>query len=154
MRFSQVSSNKVFTNRKKIKLKTIYIHTMAWINREPFERNKKRFNRKRDYKNKKKSKGNQIAFDEVYNTDKWKKLRVLKLMKNPLCEMCLKEGVVKQGFDCHHVVPILEDMTKAFDEDNLMTLCRMHHIQIHEELRRNKRLTDEDKIQQADKESD
>lgn len=117
---------------------------MPWINREPFERNKKKFHRKRTYKKKQKSAGNKVAYDEVYNTDKWKKLRVLKLMKNPLCEMCEKEGIVKPALDVHHIVPILKDMTKAFDEDNLMSLCRKHHIQIHDDMRRKFKFKDED----------
>lgn len=117
---------------------------MPWINREPFERNKKKFQRKRTYKKKQKSAGNQIAYDEVYNTDKWKKLRVLKLMKNPLCERCEKEGIVKPALDVHHKITILKDISKAFDEDNLMSLCRKCHIKIHDEMRKQKYDEDED----------
>lgn len=118
---------------------------MPWINREPFERNKKKFQRKRNkQRNKKKSAGNQIAYDEVYNTDKWKKLRVLKLMKNPLCEQCEKEGIVKPALDVHHKIPILKDISKAFDEDNLMSLCRKCHILIHDAMRKQKYDEDED----------
>lgn len=111
---------------------------MPTINRKPFEKNKKKYYRKWN-PNKKKSAGNQYAYDEVYNTSKWRKLRELKLMKQPLCEMCLEEGKVTPALDVHHKIPILTDIDKAFDEDNLMSLCRKCHLKIHEQLRREKK---------------
>jgi 5-methylcytosine-specific restriction endonuclease McrA len=31
------------------------------------------------------------------------------------------------GLEVHHITKIEEDETKAFDEDNLISLCRVHH---------------------------
>lgn len=112
---------------------------MPYINRKPFEDNKIKFGRKRQYKKKQKSTGNLIAYNEVYNTDKWRKLRALKLMDNPLCEMCEAEGKVIPALDVHHITPILEDIDKAFDYYNLMSLCRKCHYTLHNQLRREKR---------------
>lgn len=45
-----------------------------------------------------------------------------------LCVMCLKEKRLNYiGLEVHHIVPIEEDKTKAYDNDNLITLCREHH---------------------------
>lgn len=108
---------------------------MPTINRNFYRRHEKKKNIQR---NKTKSTGNQIAYNEVYNTDKWKKLRKLKLMYNPLCEMCESEGKVTPALDVHHITPILQDINKAFDMDNLMSLCRCCHWQLHNQMRKEK----------------
>lgn len=74
---------------------------------------------------------------KIYATTKWRKLRLAKLMEQPLCEMCLKEGKTKLGEDVHHIISFLStnDPNKrkqlAFDYNNLMTICKYHHQLIH-----------------------
>lgn len=32
-----------------------------------------------------------------------------------------------EGLETHHIVPLAEDDTLAYDDDNLITLCVAHH---------------------------
>ena len=76
----------------------------------------------------------------IYNSKEWKELRIAKLRANPLCEECLKEGIVTSARCVHHVVPIETARTKdemkrlAFDVNNLRALCFACHARIHKEL--------------------
>lgn len=59
-------------------------------------------------------------------SDHWKQLRLKKLAKNPNCEKCNKSGRV----DVHH-----KEYRNLYDVtiDDLQTLCREHHDEIHKE---------------------
>ena len=76
----------------------------------------------------------------IYNSKEWQELRIAKLRANPLCEECMKEGIVTAARCVHHIVPIETARTKdemkllAFDEHNLMALCFACHARIHKEL--------------------
>lgn len=80
---------------------------------------------------------------KAYNSD-WKKLRDSYLMISPLCEMCLLEDKTTPTEEIHHVKPLstakdeLEMMELLLDSNNLMALCKNHHHQIHNELRKRK----------------
>lgn len=37
-----------------------------------------------------------------------------------------------EGLSVHHIVKIEDDIDRAFDEDNLITLCRLHHDEAEE----------------------
>ena len=75
---------------------------------------------------------------KVYQTAKWKRLRQSKLQLNPLCELCLEEGIIKPAEDIHHIIspfscdPLYKDYY-AYDFDNLLSLCKEHHSKIHSE---------------------
>ena len=77
---------------------------------------------------------------EIYNSREWKELRIMKLRTNPLCEECMKQGIVTSARSVHHVVPIETARTKdemkrlAFDVNNLRSLCFACHARIHKEL--------------------
>lgn len=68
---------------------------------------------------------------------RWKKLRQLYLSSHPLCECCLEKGIIKPTEDIHHIKSFMSVDNKeererlAFDEDNLMSLCRECHNEIH-----------------------
>lgn len=74
---------------------------------------------------------------QIYNTARWRELRKVKLMSDPLCEMCLKEGKSTPAEDIHHITSFMtvDDMTArkvlAFDYDNLMSLCDVCHQRVH-----------------------
>jgi 5-methylcytosine-specific restriction protein A len=76
----------------------------------------------------------------IYNSKEWQELRIEKLRANPLCEECMKEGIVTSARCVHHVVPIETARTKdemkrlAFDVNNLLALCFACHARIHKEL--------------------
>ena len=77
---------------------------------------------------------------DIYNSREWKELRIMKLRTNPLCEECMKQGIVTSARSVHHVVPIETARTKdemkrlAFDVNNLRALCFACHARIHKEL--------------------
>ena len=73
---------------------------------------------------------------KIYQSAKWKKLRLAKLMKDPLCEHCLKEGQTKLAIDVHHRDSFMNysglmRLTKAYDIDNLVSLCKECHALEH-----------------------
>lgn len=78
-----------------------------------------------------------LIYDTVYNTARWRKLRAAYLQQNPLCKMCLKDGIVSPATDVHHTFEIsnadneMEMQEIGFDPDNLQALCAFHHQQTH-----------------------
>lgn len=72
-------------------------------------------------------------FDKFYNSKEWKSLRNQKFSDaNGLCEMCYKDGIIRQGREVHHKVPIEKNWNKRLDYDNLILLCPEHHQQMHD----------------------
>lgn len=77
----------------------------------------------------------------VYNTARWKRLRLVKLRNNPLCEVCEKKGITKMADDVHHIQSFMSvdnpgaRKALAFDYDNLMSLCDECHSDIHKRKR-------------------
>lgn len=72
----------------------------------------------------------------IYQSTKWKKLRSAKLMQQPLCEICLENGVITPADDVHHIDSFLnysgnQRLYKAFDFANLMSVCKECHGKIH-----------------------
>lgn len=82
----------------------------------------------------------QIRF---YKTQQWKKCREGYYKAHPLCEVCLKMGIVTPGEIVHHkehVTPSnLDDNSILTNWDNLETLCRDHHGEAHSEYKDAKR---------------
>lgn len=78
-----------------------------------------------------------VARRKVYQSQRWRTLRLLKLSECPLCERCSKVGDVVPAIDVHHVVSFMstDDPVKrvalAYDYDNLMSLCKECHQYIH-----------------------
>lgn len=73
---------------------------------------------------------------KIYQSAKWKRLRLAKLMKDPLCEHCLKEGRTTLAIDCHHIDSFMNyqglmRLQKAYDIDNLVSLCKECHSLEH-----------------------
>lgn len=80
----------------------------------------KRYDRKRDPKIKK-----------FYSSSQWQKVRDRYLKKNPLCEICEKKGRTKAAEVVHHKVEVKENFSKRLDIDNLMSLCKKCHQEVH-----------------------
>ena len=73
---------------------------------------------------------------KVYQSTKWKKLREAKLMANPLCEVCLANGIIKPAIDVHHIDSFMnytgsKRLQLAYDYCNLQSLCKECHLEIH-----------------------
>lgn len=80
-------------------------------------------------------------YNYVYNTAKWRKLRQAYLMQHPLCEMCKKDGKVKEATEVHHITPIskaeseLQMKELGYNPNNLMALCEECHHKLHNEMK-------------------
>lgn len=74
--------------------------------------------------------------EAIYATTRWRKLRLAKLMQNPLCEKCLQKGIITPSVDIHHIDSFmnyegLKRIDKAFNYNNLMALCTKCHKELH-----------------------
>ena len=78
---------------------------------------------------------------KIYQSTKWKELRLAKLMQQPLCELCLKEDKVVLAVDVHHITSFmsttdhLKSRSLAYNPKNLMSLCKKCHQNIHNSIR-------------------
>ncbi len=90
-----------------------------------------------------KNRGNSEARRErqqVYQTKRWKQLRISKLYDDPLCELCLSHGVRTPAEDVHHVISFMSTDDKyrrhrlAYDRNNLQSLCRACHQYQHHQV--------------------
>lgn len=73
---------------------------------------------------------------EIYNSKQWKKMRKAKIMMNPLCEECLKSNKITTATQVHHIDSFMyyegnERLAKAFDFNNLESLCDECHEKKH-----------------------
>ena len=59
------------------------------------------------------------------------------MQQHPLCEECLKKGIIRSAKDIHHKISFMttNDMCErerlAFDSNNLQALCRYCHCEKH-----------------------
>lgn len=73
----------------------------------------------------------------VYNTKRWRDLRLTFLQNNPLCLRCKKEEKIVSAVEVHHKIPlssvdtIREKQEIGFDVENLEGLCEKHHKEAH-----------------------
>jgi len=69
--------------------------------------------------------------DFSYSSRQWIKLRDLKKALSPLCEECLKLGIIQPWVHSQsvidHIIPVANNIELAFDIDNLQHLCKSHH---------------------------
>ena len=73
---------------------------------------------------------------QFYNTTKWRKARQAHLVREPLCQQCLREGKVYAGsiedpLQVHHIRSPFQngkiDWELGLDDSNLETICSYHH---------------------------
>lgn len=92
------------------------------------------------YKRTNYSKRDSAIHREVYNTQRWRELRLEYLIHNPLCEVCIEKGIIESAVDVHHRIPIshgvdmLSRQTLGFDYMNLMSLCKECHRNEHKKI--------------------
>ncbi len=73
---------------------------------------------------------------EIYSSDRWHKMRLAKLIDQPLCEICLSKGKITPAVDVHHKDSFMNyeganRLWKAYDYNNLMSLCKQCHAELH-----------------------
>ncbi len=90
---------------------------------------------KHDKYNKKWLNKNRKDDPKIYHTKRWQNLRKKKLNNNPICEMCEKNNRITMAVMVHHKTPVKENGDLAMDYDNLMSLCRQCHNEIHEKMK-------------------
>lgn len=74
-------------------------------------------------------------YQAIYVSTRWKRVRKVALTKaNGLCEVCIKQGKIKYSDEVHHIIPIKDDISKAYSLDNLICLCRSCHREAHKQL--------------------
>lgn len=61
-----------------------------------------------------------------YQSAAWRRLRMIKLQANPVCEECLRRGLVTEATVVDHIVPINEGGA-PLDMRNLQSLCAHCH---------------------------
>ena len=73
---------------------------------------------------------------KLYASSGWQKLRIQKLIENPLCQECEKNGLIKLGNEVHHIIPFnheRSDEMKIFmfyNYENLLTVCHECHSKL------------------------
>ena len=63
---------------------------------------------------------------DFYQSRKWRTLRALKLQKDPLCEECMRKGMLIPAQMVDHIIPINKDGA-PLDLNNLQSLCNHCH---------------------------
>lgn len=68
--------------------------------------------------------------DKLRNTYQWHSTaRWVKDESNHLCEVCLDHGVYTySNLEVHHITKIRDDVNRLLDINNLICLCRYHHM--------------------------
>ena len=66
------------------------------------------------------------AYDRLYKTSRWQKLRTYQLAIEPACRMCRAEGIWTLATVCDHITPHRGDLT-AFWSGPFQSLCQAHH---------------------------
>lgn len=62
-----------------------------------------------------------------------KKTEEIKDRDHYLCLVCLSKNILTyKDLSIHHIVPLSEDFSKRLDNDNLITLCSVHHKECEE----------------------
>ena len=67
---------------------------------------------------------------KLRNNYKWHtKAKEIKEQSKFLCAMCFEEGIYNYNdLEVHHIEKIRDNKGKLLDNDNLICLCRRHHI--------------------------
>lgn len=65
--------------------------------------------------------------EEIYATERWKRLSMVLRARHPVCQQCGLDLTT----EVHHVTPIEQAPHLAFEPSNLLCLCRQCHQQQH-----------------------
>ena len=74
------------------------------------------------------------------NSTLWHNLRNSYIHNNPLCEECMKDGVVTPATQVHHIKPFMSGLSEderwqlLTDINNLMAVCDLCHHKLHRNL--------------------
>lgn len=68
-----------------------------------------------------------VNFKELYKTSQWRKIRAIKIQKNPLCEICFKKGNQSISKNVDHIIDHKGNIKLFLDYKNLQALCVSCH---------------------------
>ncbi|AQL56425.1 HNH endonuclease [Abyssicoccus albus] len=67
-------------------------------------------------------------YRKIYQSGRWKKLRHQALVRDGfMCQKCLDIGIYNRAEVVDHIIELKDDISRAFDMDNLQSLCVKHH---------------------------
>lgn len=74
---------------------------------------------------------NKTVKDKFRSTITWQKKRNAVAERDLwLCRVCLEQGHLNgDSLQVHHITPLSEDYSLRLEDDNLITLCPVHHEQ-------------------------
>lgn len=67
----------------------------------------------------------------------WRRIRDRYVAEHPMCEECFRKGIYKPTQEVHHKLPLADGGTH--EKNNLISLCRVCHIEAHEKIGTRKR---------------
>jgi 5-methylcytosine-specific restriction endonuclease McrA len=77
----------------------------------------------------------------LLNDKRWTQTKaIVKARAKWTCEWCRREGIIRAGVDCHHIIPFESAKTQAemerlcYDPNNCVLLCIPCHQRAHKEL--------------------
>ena len=73
------------------------------------------------------SRADSASWQHLYNSTRWRKLRLIHLGADPLCRMCADEGRITAATVCDHIQPHKGDVALFYDPANLSSLCKPCH---------------------------
>ena len=63
----------------------------------------------------------------LYRQARWRRFRQSVLMDRPFCQDCEALGQTRVAQELHHIVKRSDDLSRFYDESNVMPLCSEHH---------------------------
>ncbi|MHC5269673.1 HNH endonuclease [Enterococcus sp. LJL98] len=102
-----------------------------------------RYCRKHEQVSEKQNYQDRVAKDgkylHFYNGRSWRTLSRLYRLKNPICEVCLLNNVIKKADVVDHILEVKDRWDLRLDEKNLQSMCHScHNTKTAEEKRRRK----------------
>lgn len=71
-------------------------------------------------------------YNSFYSGKQWRALRDYVRLRDMVCCRCTERGLVVQGIEVHHKIPIDKDWELRYDVDNLELLCKDCHDLQHD----------------------
>ena len=72
---------------------------------------------------------------KFYNSVAWKRARLAKLNRDPLCSTCKLAGLIVPAVTVHHSLPVRTHWSLRFDVRYLFSLCEPCHKSIEGEIK-------------------
>ena len=69
-----------------------------------------------------------VPLGAIARSPKWSEVQKAHLKLFPACAVCNKQSTLLSPVNVHHKIPFHIDKSKELLEENLITLCRIHHF--------------------------